>query len=130
MMPPGGVQCIVHLTSRLVNKPPFSWILIIAILPKLRPSGQLCHVSRYKRRDFQVKSARFRREVLRMRLLISAITGRVQMGGPGSGSWYRLSKKDVVEECREIDARRWQKESFFGTSPRHVSWEWYRDGEQ
>ena len=52
------------------------------------------------------------------------------MGGPGSGSWYRWSKKDVVEECREIDARRWQKEGFFGTSPRCISWVWYRDGEQ
>jgi hypothetical protein len=52
------------------------------------------------------------------------------MGGPGSGSWYRSSKKDKVEDLREIDVRRWHREGFLGARPRYVSWGWYRDREQ
>ena len=52
------------------------------------------------------------------------------MGGPGSGNWYRLNKRDKVEECREIDVRRWQREGLFGPRPRYSSWTWSRNGQQ
>lgn len=52
------------------------------------------------------------------------------MGGPGSGGWYRSSKKDVVEEAREIDVRQWHRDGLFGDRPRWFVSTWSRNGRQ
>jgi hypothetical protein len=52
------------------------------------------------------------------------------MGGFGSGSWRRWDKRSTVEERRQIDVRRWQREGLFEATPRYISWAWYRQGEQ
>jgi hypothetical protein len=52
------------------------------------------------------------------------------VGGPGSGSWRRSAKRSTVEQCRQIDVRRWQREGLFEATPRYFSWAWYRQGEQ
>jgi len=50
------------------------------------------------------------------------------MGGPGSGSWYRWSKKVTVEECLSLDVNRWYREGLLtpGLSFGRV---WRRDNE-
>lgn len=50
------------------------------------------------------------------------------MGGIGSGTWYRWSKKDTVEDCRALDVRRWQRDGFL-IPGRSFSWRWTRNGE-
>ena len=45
------------------------------------------------------------------------------MGGPGSGHWYRLSKKDTVEGYRRLDVRRWQRDGLLKPGTR-FSWGW------
>jgi hypothetical protein len=53
------------------------------------------------------------------------------MGGPGSGchyQWWRSGKKDVVEDCRSLDANRWMREGILKAGVRHFGqWGWYRD---
>ncbi len=51
------------------------------------------------------------------------------MGGIGSGSWYRLNKKDTVEDCWSIDVRRWQREGCLEPG-QYFSWTWSRDGQE
>lgn len=63
-------------------------------------------------------------------LTISAKKEATRVGGSGSGGWYRLSKKDVVEEAREIDVGHWHRDGFFGDRPRCFVSTWYREGRQ
>jgi hypothetical protein len=53
------------------------------------------------------------------------------MGGPGSGNfyhWWRPSKKNVVEDCRRLDANRWMREDILKSGVHHIgSWVWYSD---
>lgn len=51
------------------------------------------------------------------------------MGGPGTGHWYRLSKKDTVEGYRRLDVRRWQRDGLLKPGTR-FSWGWWRENEQ
>ncbi len=51
------------------------------------------------------------------------------MGGVGSGSWYRFSKKITVEECRRLDVRRLHREGLLEPGYR-FSWSWSRAGRQ
>lgn len=50
----------------------------------------------------------------------------VRMGGPGSGSWYRWSKKNTVEECRTLDINRWSREGLLRPGL-YFSWAWKDD---
>jgi hypothetical protein len=53
------------------------------------------------------------------------------MGGFGSGSsyhWWRGSKKDTVEDCRQIDANRWMREGILKAGVRcSGTWAWFRN---
>jgi hypothetical protein len=53
------------------------------------------------------------------------------MGGPGSGNhyhWWRSSKKDLVEDCRQLDANRWMREGILREGARLSGrWCWFRD---
>lgn len=51
------------------------------------------------------------------------------MGGIGSGSWYRSNKKDIVEDYRSIDVRRWQREGCLEPG-RCFSCVWYREDQE
>src|SRR3712207_3595213 len=51
------------------------------------------------------------------------------MGGVGSGSWYRFSKKATVEEERSLDVRRLNREGLLKPGCR-FSWSWSRAGRQ
>ena len=51
------------------------------------------------------------------------------MGGPGSGSWYRWSRKDTVEEHRSLDVNRWHREGLLRPWQR-FGWVWKRNGEE
>jgi hypothetical protein len=57
------------------------------------------------------------------------------MGGPGSGvtyyHWWRPSKKEVVEDCRHLDANRWMREGILKPGVRHSGgWYWFRDAQR
>lgn len=41
-----------------------------------------------------------------------------------------MSKKDVVEEAREIDVGQWHRDGYFGDRPRQFVSAWYRSGRQ
>jgi hypothetical protein len=53
------------------------------------------------------------------------------MGGPGSGDhyhWWRGAKKEVVEDCRSLDANRWMREGILTAGIRRTGgWNRYRD---
>lgn len=52
-------------------------------------------------------------------------TGGKPMGGRGSGTWYRWSKKAVVEDCRALDINRMVKSGAIPRSGwRAGSWVW------
>src|SRR5579862_6660583 len=50
------------------------------------------------------------------------------MGGSGSGNschWWRTSKKTVVEDCLQLDAKRWSQEGILRAgSDRTGTWTW------
>jgi hypothetical protein len=55
------------------------------------------------------------------------------MGGLGSGNhyhWWRSGKKEVVEDCLDIDANRWMREGYLRAGVQALgSWRWtYRSG--
>src|SRR5688500_18651203 len=53
------------------------------------------------------------------------------MGGWGSGNhWARCGRKDVVEDCLQLDANRWMREGILKPGAyRSGSWQWtYRGG--
>jgi hypothetical protein len=55
------------------------------------------------------------------------------MGGSGSGNryhWWRSGKKEVVEDCLDIDANRWMREGYLRAGVQALgSWRWtYQSG--
>jgi hypothetical protein len=46
------------------------------------------------------------------------------MGGPGSGRWERWSKKDLVEECRQLDIHHWHREGWLRPL-QTFRWSWW-----
>ena len=51
------------------------------------------------------------------------------VGGVGSGSWYRFTKKTTIEECRSLDVRRLHREGLLEPGYR-FSWTWSRGGRE
>jgi hypothetical protein len=52
------------------------------------------------------------------------------MGGEGSGGWYRFNKKTTVEECRSLDVRRLHREEGLLRPGWLFSWSWSRSGRE
>ncbi len=48
------------------------------------------------------------------------------MGGSGSGTWYRWEHKDVVEDFRSVDVRRFHREGLLEPGPAR-RWIWLDD---
>ncbi|PIR39130.1 MAG: hypothetical protein COV35_04515 [Alphaproteobacteria bacterium CG11_big_fil_rev_8_21_14_0_20_39_49] len=52
------------------------------------------------------------------------------MGGSGSGSWYRWSKKDTISDYNNLNMKRLVEEGIVGESKHKIgSWQWLRSGE-
>jgi len=51
----------------------------------------------------------------------------MDVGGPGSGRWYRWGTKDTVEGCRCLDVNRWHREGLL-RSGQWFRWVWKDDG--
>ena len=53
----------------------------------------------------------------------------VIMGGQGSGHRWRHDAKEIVENKRKIDVRKWHKRGLLDAAT-SFSWQWARDGQQ
>lgn len=51
------------------------------------------------------------------------------MGGYGSGSYYRFSSGNTVEDCRSLDIRDWKRRGLIREA-RHFKWHWFSGEEE
>lgn len=50
------------------------------------------------------------------------------MGGRGSGHYWRFDAKDTIDDFRQLDVRRWQRDGCLAPG-QNFGWRWSRDGE-